>query len=161
AADSVETAGPAVDPTQSFSLAAWVQLDRLGAAATVLSLNGGRTSAFALDYTPGSFGATFAAADADGAATTRIAAPFAPVADVWYQVAGTCDAASGTARLYVDGRKVAEGAVPAPFAGASATAIGRVLSAGAPSRFWPGTLDEVHLAAAAWADADVAALYAA
>jgi hypothetical protein len=164
-ADSVATAAPALDPTQTLSADAWVRLSRLDAAATIVSLNGHTTSAFWLGYQPpsptqpGRFAATWASADVDAAPTTSVAAPFGPVADVWYHVAAVFDPATHQARLYVDGNKAAQATVSGLFAGAAPTTLGCGVAAGAPARFWPGALDEVRLAAVAWSDADVAATY--
>jgi len=166
AADFVATTQPALDGSKSFSAAAWVQLDRLDAAATILALNGAHVAGFALGYVaaapdqPGGFAASFAASDADDAAVARVVAPFAPVADVWYHVAATYDAAAHAAVLYVDGRKVAEASVAATFAAPGATTIGRGLAAGAPAGFWPGTLDELQLVDAVWSPGDVAGVRA-
>ena len=158
AADFIATAAPALDGSKSFSVAAWVQLDRVDAAATILALNGQRVSGFALGYVPSAAGqpagftARFAASDADDAATTRLVAPYAPVADVWYHVAASYDAAAQRAVLYVDGRAVAEATVAGTFAASGATTIGRGLAAG----FWPGTLDELRLVGGVWSASDVA-----
>ena len=161
-ADFIETRQPALDGTKSFSVAAWVQLDRVDAAGTILALNGQHASGFALGYVPAAgdrpagFTASFAASDADDAAVTRVIAPYAPIADVWYHVAASYDAAAQHAVLYIDGRKVAEAAVAGTFAGARGTSIGRGLTAGAPAAFWPGTLDELQLTTALWSQSDVA-----
>jgi hypothetical protein len=166
AADFIATTQPALDGSKSFSVAAWVQLDRVNAAATILALNGARVSGFALGFIPAAqdqpagFTASFAASDADDAAVARVVAPYAPIADVWYHVAATYDAATREAILYVDGRKVAAASVAATFAASGGTTIGRGELAGAPAAFWPGTLDEVLLAGTVWSASDVASVRA-
>jgi hypothetical protein len=163
--DSVETAAPALDNTQGFSVAAWVRLDRLDAPASILSLNGSHTSAVTFGYRPvagavaGGFTIAFAADDINTPSVTSVVSPFAPVADVWYHVAAVYDAAAHEARLYVGGKRVAVAPVTATFAGNQPTTLGRGVAAGAPALFWPGLVDEINLVDHALSDADVTGSY--
>jgi hypothetical protein len=166
-ADDVATVNPALDNSQSFSVAAWVRLDRTDVPATILSLDGRTTSAVTLGFWPttgsgaGGLGIAFPASDSDSAQVTRVVTSFVPVADVWYHLAAVYDATTHTVQLYLDGSASTQALVPATFAGEAATHLGRGLAGGVGANYLAGVIDEVHLAPGTLAAGDVGKLYSA
>jgi alpha-N-arabinofuranosidase len=141
-ANFAEIPVPVVDTTQSFTVAAWVKLDRLGGYQTFVSEDGDVLSAFFLQLRgdTGQFSFTvpydFFVLPQSG---------FTPVAGRWYHLAGVYDAAAHTASLYVDGvladtvRNVVSGPATGP------TGIGRGKFAGNKVDFVSGAIDDVRL----------------
>lgn len=98
----VDTGKAWVNTMASFSVTAWVRLDRTGTPAAILSQDGGINSNFALEYTGGTL--AFTAFDAFGKNAVSATGTLGLEADRWYHVAGVRDARSGELRLYVDGQ---------------------------------------------------------
>ncbi len=101
------SAGHAIDTRYSFSATAWTRLDKKGAAATVVSQDGNRVSAFQLQATAeGRWAFVMYGSDVDGgggaAAHHRVTGPLAQTG-VWTHLAGVYDAAAGQLYLYVNG----------------------------------------------------------
>lgn len=165
--DDVATVDPALDNSQSFSVAAWVRLDCTDVPMAILSLDGRTTSAVTLGFWPtsstgaGGLGIAFPASDSDSAQVTRVVSSFIPVADVWYHLAAVYDSSAHTVQLYVDGSANAQATVPASFSGQAATHIGRGLAGGAGVDYFAGVIDEVRLSPGTLAASDVSTLYAA
>jgi len=134
-----ETGRPVVDPAGSWTVSAWVRLDRFPAGfATAVSEDGGADSALTLQYVPTQRWAV----GVPGGVRAVSADP--PVLDGWTQLAGVRDATTGRLTLYVDG--VAQGSVP--YAGGSGEAgplaVGRGLADGKKAQFFPGAVDGVR-----------------
>ncbi|MGW5714908.1 MGH1-like glycoside hydrolase domain-containing protein [Amycolatopsis sp. NPDC003865] len=135
---SAQTSGPVVDTTGHYSVGAWVRLDRTGSWATAVSQDGDPSSGFYLQYS---------AADNRWAFSTgsgRALSDAVPETGRWYHLVGVHDADAGTYVLYVDG--VAQARTwtqPAGDAAPGPLAIGRAVSGGRHSDFWPGSVDDV------------------
>jgi hypothetical protein len=92
-----ETRRPVLDSAGSYSVAAWVRLDRVpDGFATAVSQDGGRDSAFALQYVPSGHWAMSGLAG-------RALSEDPPVRGTWTHLAGVRDATTGQWVLYVDG----------------------------------------------------------
>jgi hypothetical protein len=113
---------PVVDTTQSFTVAAWVKLNRLGGYQTFVSEDGKVVSSFFLQLR-GDTGQFSFTVPYDFFVLPQ--AGFTPEVGRWYHLAGVYDAAAQSASLYVDGVladtvfKVVAGPATGP------TAIGR------------------------------------
>ena len=135
-----------VDTTQSFTVAAWVKLNRLGGYQTFVSQDGSVQSSFFLQLRgdSGQFSFTvpydFFVLPQSG---------FTPIVGRWYHLAGVYDAAAQSASLYVDGAlsDVVYKVVSGPSTGR--TAVGRGKFAGNPVDFVNGAVDDVRLYQAA------------
>jgi hypothetical protein len=91
-----------------------------------------------------------------------ISAPFTPLLGRWYHVAYSYDAGTLQQRLYLDGVRVAIGAVSAPiFYDSGPTLLGYYIANGSPSFFHQGGIDEAAIYNRALADSEIAAIYAA
>ncbi len=92
-----ETSRSVLDTTGSYSVAAWVRLDRVpDGFATAVSQDGGADSAFALQYVPSGHWAM-------SGPDERALSEDPPVRGQWTHLAGVRDAATGQWVLYVDG----------------------------------------------------------
>ncbi|WP_243716159.1 LamG-like jellyroll fold domain-containing protein [Actinomadura darangshiensis] len=147
-----DTGAAILDTTGSYSVSAWVKLDRRGSFATAVSQDGPSNSAFFLQYSGADDRFAFSFAG------VRALAPAAPETGKWYHLTGVRDAASGSLTLYVDGQKA--GAAESCLGDASTghTVIGRGKFGGNPVDFWPGALDEVRVFDRALSAAEVAEL---
>ena len=143
-AGSLATAGTVLDTTKSFGVGAWVRLDRVDVAQTIVSQDGANTANFLLQaLADKSF--CFTMRSADTAATTTGASACAAGAATtgrWTHVAGAYDAAEKILRIWVDGVLKAE--VPAPattWASSGALRLGnRLASPGAFADYLSGSV---------------------
>ncbi|MBF8189727.1 LamG domain-containing protein [Nonomuraea sp. K274] len=141
-----QTTGPVVDTGRNFTVTAWARLTGNGATATAVTQEGGRTGAFALQYSKPDdrWALTLTGADADGATAVRALSATAPRLSEWTHLTGVYDAAAAQISLYVNGRL--ESTVAArPWAATGPLTIGRGKVNGAAADFWPGDLDEVRV----------------
>ena len=142
-ADFLATDGPAVDTENSYSISAWVSLDRVpGNWATIVGQDSGTgTSAFFLQYGHQDGAGVFAFSyDGEPRATYQID----PVAGEWYHLVGVRDAAAQTLTLYVNGVEVGTSSVCGGTTPSGPLTIGRGQYNGGSVDFWPGTIDEVR-----------------
>lgn len=134
------TGDPVVDTTGNYSVSAWVRLDRTGSWATAVSQDGDPSSGFYLQYSAADDRLAFSTSSG------RALADAAPQPGRWYHLTGVHDADAGTYVLYVDG--VAQARTwhqPAGDAAPGPLAIGRAVSGGHHSDFWPGRVDDVRV----------------
>lgn len=153
------TEGPVVDTAGSYSVAAWVRLDRAEGFRTAVSQDGASYSAFYLQYSADVGRYTFSLLAPADEATVRAAAVDPPVVGRWQHLVGVRDAATGTATLYLDGARqgTAEFLPRVPSAGP--LAVGRARFRATDVDFWPGAVDGVHAYASALGPDQVRALY--
>ena len=156
----VDIPSPVIDTAQSYTVSAWVKLNRTNGYQTIVSIDGEQVSGFFLQLRSetGSFGLTVIPEDGPGNATVANANdPADP--KVWYNVAGVYDATAKTLTLYVDG--VAQETVPytsVPWKAGGHMAIGRGKYSGNSVDWLDGTVDDVRFYQAALTAADIAAL---
>lgn len=145
--DDHVTAPNALDTSRSFTATAWVKLDRLtGGLLTAVGQDGVRRSRFRLEATvDGRWSFIMFNSDTDGSLSTRAATePATAQTGVWTHLAGAYDAASGLMHLYVNGAPVATVSHSGAWNATGSLAIGRSRTAGSPSSFWPGAIDDVR-----------------
>lgn len=113
-----ETNRSVLDTAGSYSVAAWVRLDRVpDGFATAVSQDGGRDSAFSLQYVPSGHWAM-------GGPGGRALSEDPPVRGTWTHLAGVRDASTGQWTLYVDGRRQEQPAPTGSPSGASPSGPG-------------------------------------
>ncbi|GAB3164144.1 discoidin domain-containing protein [Amycolatopsis stemonae] len=135
-----ETTGPVVDTTGNFSVGAWVRLDHTGPWATAVSQDGPVSSGFYLQYSAADDRLAFSTGEG------RALSDVAPQPGRWYHLVGVHDADEGTYVLYVDGvAQAKKWSQPAGDAAPGSLAIGRAVSGGNHSDFWPGSVDGVQV----------------
>ncbi|TDC48657.1 LamG domain-containing protein [Jiangella ureilytica] len=150
--DQLQTAGPVVTGTGSFTVTAWAYLS-VGpadtATRTVVSQDGGAGSAFALAYDGATRSWRASLQGASGAPAVATSAEPA-TAGLWTNLAlvydaGPTPATTGQLRLYVNGRLAGAAVGVAPPAADGVLAIGRGRSGGAAAGFFKGVLDDVRV----------------
>jgi Concanavalin A-like lectin/glucanases superfamily len=138
---------PVIAASESFAVTAWVRLDKVGSAVTVVSQDATNRSGFSLGALPdGRWVFTAPKSDAAGAEVDRAASLAAATqAGVWTHLAGVYSRDRSMLELYVNG--VLAGS--APHARVTTTgnlAIGRSkLSATQHGEYFPGAIDDVSV----------------
>ncbi|MCF6472823.1 LamG domain-containing protein [Nonomuraea sp. MG754425] len=143
---SAQAAGPVTDTTRNFTVTAWARLTGTGGSATAVTQEGGRTGAFALQYSKpdNRWALTVPGSDADGAPAVRALSSAAPRVAEWTHLTGVYDSAAGKVSLYVNGRL--ESSVSArPWAATGRFTIGHGQAGGAAGDHWAGDVDEVRV----------------
>jgi hypothetical protein len=163
--DVATTDGPVVDTNDSFAISAHVWLDGAGLTSTrtALSQDGVTTSGFRLEYRPScpsqpSGCWAFSMPDASsGTAETTAYSPVSPTADEWTHLVAEYDKIAQTVEIYVceigtpqepaagDPKVSVEGRGSTPWSAAGAFVLGRGLTAGQPSVWWSGRIDNVRV----------------
>ncbi|MFJ4692422.1 LamG-like jellyroll fold domain-containing protein [Streptomyces sp. NPDC088766] len=149
-----ETSGPVLDTAGSYSVSAWVRLDRIpGNYATAVSQDSRATAnAFYLQYGHGNFAFSTPgerrAQVATGAETGR-----------WYHLVGVRDTTSNQIQLYLDGKLAATATGGAAHPSSGPLTVGRAHWDGADVDFWNGAVDEVHAFDRALTAQEVSGLY--
>lgn len=134
-----ETDGPVLDTSGSFTVSAWVRLDRLDGWRTAVGQDGPVQSAFFLQKRGDNN--RFAFSTAGG----RVESTFVPETGRWYHLTGVRDGARGTHFLYVDG--VPQGSMAQCLNPASEgpLTVGRARFDSRDVDFWPGAVDGVRV----------------
>ena len=135
-----ETSRSVLDPAGSWTVTAWVRLDRVpDGFAPAVSEDGGPDSVLALQYLPSRRWAVAVPGN------VRAVSENPPVRGRWTHLAGVRDSSTGQLTLYVDG--AAQGS--APYAGrpggSGPLVVGRGRSNGAAVQFFPGAVDGVRV----------------
>jgi hypothetical protein len=139
AADYAQTAGPVVDTSQSFSIAAWVRPAAANRLGVVAAASGTTSPAAGLGYDPGTKRWVFARTSADTSSPHlyRASSTEAPVNGAWTHLLATYDAGTGQMALYVNGRLQQTTTIPA----ANAWKATGPLTVGA----FAGSLDQLQI----------------
>ncbi|MFG3705943.1 LamG-like jellyroll fold domain-containing protein [Micromonospora sp. NPDC047670] len=160
---------PVVEPDASYTVGAWVKLDRLPGQDQYIAVSqdGRWDSRFKLGVSRGwdmPNGWVFAANAADtrdddvaGSQPTWVQSDIKEQVGVWTHLTGIYDATVGEIRLYVNGRLSGR----APFVNSqpavSSLVFGRWQDEGFRVGGWPGTVDDVHVAQRALTTSEIAA----
>ena len=159
----VRTAGPVVDTTGSFSVAAWVNLSAVtGNDENVVSQDAGSMSGFYLGMNGGSGSWGFARPEEDRPSPPdwAVAGTVAAQAGTWTFLAGTYNAGTGSMTLYVNGAASGSASDPSPVPASGPLEIGaekRDGQAGAGN--FAGSIADVQVYPAALSAAQVSSLY--
>jgi hypothetical protein len=143
------TAGPVLNTSASFSVAAWVRMTGTspGHFETAVSQTGAASSVFFLQYEPNDnrWALSFNTTDTNGSAGPRVESTAPPRLGVWTHLVGVYDAGPGVASLYVNG--VLAGTVPVPplWNAGGPLAIGRARWGSSSVDWWSGDVDDVQV----------------
>ncbi|WP_160150198.1 LamG-like jellyroll fold domain-containing protein [Nonomuraea solani] len=140
--------GPTVETDKSFSVSAWVRLDRLDTTfRTAVSQDATAISGFFLQYNPAGKKWNFMMPAAhDNDAVRHIAeSPATAVAGRWTHLVGLYDAGARQIKIYVDGVAGQPADHTTPWNATGAVQLGRAQWRGGPVDHWPGALDEVRI----------------
>lgn len=152
-AGSAATGGPVVATDESFTVSAWVRMDRLDTAMTFVSAAGENQTGFRLTYSATRQRFEFVMTSGDVSSATdgfrwHIAdgGP-APEVDMWYHLVGVYDLRAGEIHLSVNGARVATAAGPTrPWAAGGPVVLGaaaRVAHDGYRWNLVQGAIDDV------------------
>lgn len=167
--DAVQSTGIDLRTDDSFTVSAWVQLDRRSepeSQFTAVSVDGTTGSKFRLghvadldqnlclegiDPDPNKCGAwIFELPNTDGGPPLKAAVSTLPAEITkWTLLTGVYDRKTGQILLYVDGSRVGDGTVDNAWASTGKLQIGRGLEGGNRTQYWPGSVDDVRLYAGA------------
>jgi len=156
--------GQVLDTRQSYSVAAWVNLNAIGDNfQTFACIEGNNVCTFYLQIIGDpNVGHKFAMSPQNGDSTSaggvRAAANFVPNTNTWYHLTGVYDAAAEQVRLYVNGQLQASAPFTSPFQGTGDTVIGRGKFGGNPVDFVNGKIDDVHFYQGVLTGAQIAGL---
>jgi len=154
-----ETAGPVLDTSRGFSVAAWVYLTQGGGTVnrTVLAQDGNRVSSFALQYHPGDgkWGVVVVDADKDNPTGTVLASAEPAAIGEWTNLAMAYDAGLRQLRLYVNGVLSATQVGITLWNAAGPLSIGRAKYNGQNVNFFPRGIDDVRAYSRALSDGEV------
>ncbi len=148
-----DTGAAILDTTGSYSVSAWVRLDKTGSFATAVSQDGDGNSAFFLQYSGADDRFAFSFAG------VRALAPAAPQPGQWYHLTGVRDVSTGSLTLYANGEKAGTASACLGDPSTGHTVIGRGKFGGNQVDFWPGAIDQVHVFDRALSATEVAQLY--
>jgi hypothetical protein len=142
------TGAPAVHTNATFSVSAWVMLDRqdTGSYAAV-SQDGSRVFGFFLGYVGDDQRFTFRMVpeDSETVYTVRALSAAAPLPNVWYHLTGTFDSSTRELRLYVNGQHQGTASMPTSWDATGALQIGRDWYDLRYREWWPGRIDDVKV----------------
>ncbi|MEU1183816.1 LamG-like jellyroll fold domain-containing protein [Streptomyces sp. NPDC005820] len=146
--EAAYTAGPVVATNASFTVAAWVRLDRLDRNATVLSQDGGSDSGFTLGYDAAAGRWIFAMSKEDRSdgegLMAAVRSTAGPVAGTWTHLAGTYDAKKYELKLYVNGALAGTVLHRSTWNATGPLQVGRGKLNGVRQDWWPGSVDQVQ-----------------
>ncbi|RZQ59535.1 LamG-like jellyroll fold domain-containing protein [Amycolatopsis suaedae] len=143
----LHSTGPVVDTGQSFSVAAWAKLDRVGGWPNILSQDGSRTSGFQLQAAPdGKWAVAMFGQDVDGGGNVQARAysPGPAQLGVWTHLAGVYDHGAEKLRLYVNGALAGEVGYTSRWSARGDLQVGASLWKGNRGDFFPGAVDDVR-----------------
>ncbi len=143
----VDIPAAVVNTASSFSVSAWVNLNKLGGYQTFVSLDGNNVSAFSLQLRSdtGKFAFARPASDSATSAVTSAAASTSVSSGTWYHLVGVYDADSRTISLYVNGNLQQTVAYTSDWQGRGHTAIGRSKYGSNFTNFANAQIDDVHM----------------
>lgn len=142
------TGGRTADTTKSFTVAAWVNLEKITSVHTAVSQDGGRISGFFLQYnwTTRKWDFMMPTNDADSPSGMIRASSATPAqTGRWTHLAGVYDAGTRQIRLYVDGVLHGTAGFSTPWSAAGTVQLGRGMFKGGYVDHWPGSLDDVRV----------------
>ncbi len=137
----------AVNTDESFSVAAWVKLDKVGADSTVVSQDGAHVSGFFLEaMSDGRWSFAAMPNDVEGRPTPdRVASAGPAQKDQWTHLVGVYDAGAGQIELYVNGVRVGSAAHRTAFDATGGLQIGRGRWNNQSASFFPGAIGDVRV----------------
>ncbi|GAA4235731.1 hypothetical protein GCM10022254_43610 [Actinomadura meridiana] len=164
AGQEITTNGPVVDTSQSFTVAAWVNMAATPSSGfqTAVSQDGAHASGFYLQYAgaAGKWSFSRTATDTDAAQGMRaLSTTKTPAAGTWTHLVGAFNAEDGSMTLYVDGTADGGATDATPFNATGPTVIGRARYNSAVTDLFHGSVANVQLYDRTLTAQEVTALY--
>jgi hypothetical protein len=148
--DEITVDHPTVDTSGSFSVSAWVKLERPHGDHIAVAQEGTARSAFRLGYQGDTGKWAFEMASEDGhqhGSPERTVTASTDSAEIgaWTHLLGVHYDRTGELTLYVDGVKQDAAAHAGPWSAQGPLTIGRTLSQGTSDNHWSGAIDDVRV----------------
>ncbi|MDQ0764014.1 LamG-like jellyroll fold domain-containing protein [Streptomyces canus] len=155
---------PTVDTSVSFSVSAWVKLDKLPDTAAVIAAQPGNNApGFELYYSKTYDRWAFNQYTADTASATPVRAMQAAAGGVkageWVHLVGVYGLGAQQLSLYVNGTLAGTAAYSTPWDARRGLQIGAGSYSGSPASFFPGTIDDVRMYEKPLSSTEVSNLY--
>ena len=159
---------PVLRTDQSYSVCAWVKLDKIDRHQAIVSQDGASNGGFSLYYANSNggewrFKVPATSTSTNDAQSTVAATPAVGANMNWVQLVGVFDAEKRELRLYVNGDKVSTVGMNSawqPWQAHGPLAVGRWKSQGQYADFLFGGLDDLSVFQGVMTDARVSSLYA-
>jgi alpha-L-arabinofuranosidase len=144
---AIDIPSPVVDTSGSFTVSAWVKLNKVSGSQTVLSVDGTNISGYFLQLsgTTGKWAFTRRDADSTSATETRADGNAVVTANTWYHLVGVDDTAAGTLTLYVDGQAQSTSTYTSAWQATGHMRIGRGKWGGKAADLVNGAVDDVQV----------------
>ncbi|GLY43001.1 hypothetical protein Amsp01_090240 [Amycolatopsis sp. NBRC 101858] len=141
-----QTGDRVLDPSKSFTVAAWAKLADTTHSQTVLAQDGSQSAPFILQYNKerNAWALRVTAGDQAAPGDVRAVSSSPPQVGVWTHLAATYDASTQVATLYVDGARQST-VIAAPWAATGPAVLGAGKWAGARTDFFHGQLDDLQV----------------
>ncbi|MFC0037038.1 LamG-like jellyroll fold domain-containing protein [Actinomadura rayongensis] len=161
-AGALETTAPVVRTDESFSVSAWVYLDKGDIGGYALGQDGASEGAFQLGYESALKKWAFRMRGTDTSTGAWINAFSTQPAELneWVHLVGVHDATAKKIYLYVNGVLTGTADNPNPWHGEGALTIGRNKYHGQTSSYWHGYIDDVKVFDRVLVPDDIPVLYA-
>ncbi|MGC4808197.1 LamG domain-containing protein [Micromonospora sp. DT233] len=147
--DQAATAGPVLDTSKTFAVAAWAKMSgKTAYFRSVVCQEGSRNCGFALEYAPAPIDRwvlDMYSGDIDYPTVVRITSAAPPAIGVWTHLAAEWDAATNTGRLYVNGVEQGSAQQPANSNTTGPLLFGRAKYNGTINNPWWGEVSEVQV----------------
>ncbi|NKY97053.1 LamG-like jellyroll fold domain-containing protein [Nocardiopsis alborubida] len=148
--DEITADGSAVDTSGTFSVSAWVKLDRAYAHHTAVAQEGEQQSAFHLGYQGNTDQWVFKMSSKDeywdGSRNwDMVTSTDSAEVGVWTHLLGTHDEQTGEMALYVDGVRQGTDTLVGGWNATGPLTMGRALFQGTGNYYWPGAIDDVKV----------------
>ncbi|SEE15632.1 Concanavalin A-like lectin/glucanases superfamily protein [Streptomyces sp. 3213] len=155
---------PTVDTSGSFSVAAWVKLDKMPDGAAVIAAQPGNNApGFELYYSKGYDRWVFNQYSSDTTTATPVRVMQSTAGGVkageWVHLTGTYSSGSDLLSLYVNGALAGTAAYSTPWDARRGLQIGAANLGGTVTNFFPGTIDDVRVFDKPLSSAEVTNLY--
>ena len=144
-----QTTTSALKTGESFTVAAWANLDATPTStAAIVAQSGSNASAFYLEYNinENSWCMNFMASDAENTpgAPSIPCATAAPTTGTWYHLIGTYNAATNTTALYVNGQLASTATGVTDWPSNGALTVGAAQYDGGTTDYFPGKISNVQ-----------------
>ncbi|MFI6942393.1 LamG-like jellyroll fold domain-containing protein [Streptomyces sp. NPDC050418] len=143
---TVESSGPVLDTSRSFTVSAWAKVAPDAPTSVVLSQDGSKISGVMLWYNQGDSTWRFALpkTDSTGWSVDQAVSQSPAKTGVWTRLTGVYDAVSGAVVLYVDGVEAGRATHSTPWQATGPFVVGRDLVNGSENAFWKGAIQQVE-----------------
>ncbi|BCL12610.1 LamG-like jellyroll fold domain-containing protein [Micromonospora sagamiensis] len=159
---SLDTGGPVLNTTQSYSVSAWVRMSNLNSSYTAVGQGGNNHGAFFLQYQKTANRWAFVSPSSDSttpASSATATTNLTPVTNTWVHLVGVFDASTKAMSLYANSVTGVSATNATPFNSVTSLSIGGVHYGNGGGGTFAGNIDNVQVYQRAISATEVATLY--